>query len=149
MNTITFSTDMSTLYLIDSGRSIPFDLEKNNGVLVAVLRGQLTVVSAPVLTPSDGGSVIDPTQRAVVPDPEPLDFPPYPEELTVPLRDNRFTVFYQPGQKTIGIIGATDIDLFIKQKKKPNTVISLFPLDDRIIHIRKRNNRLQISRVPF
>ncbi len=46
MNTITLSTDLSTLYLIDGDRMQSFSLETENGVLIGSLGGQIVATSA-------------------------------------------------------------------------------------------------------
>ncbi len=161
MNTITFSPDMSLLYFIDNGRVIPFDLTTPNGVLITILRGQLTVVSAPDLEepeePGNPGQIpVKPGERPSasrrqsssrsVPDPG-EEWPPYPTRLSVELPGNQITIFYRPTQQTLGIIGATDIDFALQSQTKPDTVISLFPIDNEILNIRREGDRMRFLKI--
>jgi len=163
MNTITFSPDMSLLYFIDNGRVIPFDLNTPNGVLVTILRGQLAVVSAPDLgepEPPDGPDQITvqpgerpsagsrPSSRSLAADPG-EEWPPYPTRLSVDLPGNQITIFFRPSQRTLGIIGATDIDFALQSQTKPDTVISLFPIDNEILNIRRDGDRMRFVKVKI
>ena len=46
VNSITLSTDMNTLYLIDADRAIPFALQKEKMILVVLLKGQIAVATS-------------------------------------------------------------------------------------------------------
>lgn len=46
VNSITLSSDMTTLYLIDDGRAISFKLQKDKMILVGLLKGQITVATS-------------------------------------------------------------------------------------------------------
>ena len=46
VNSITLSSDMSTLYLIDDGRAVPFKLREEKMILVGSLKGQITVATS-------------------------------------------------------------------------------------------------------
>lgn len=163
MNTITFSPDMSLLYFIDDGRVIPFDLTTPNGVLITILRGQLTVVSAPDLEAPEEPTGPDqitvqpgerpsagrrPSSRRSVPDPG-EEWPPYPTQLSVELPANQVSIFYRPTQQTLGIIGATDIDFALQSQTKPDTVISLFPIDHEILNIRREGDRMRFFKIQI
>ena len=150
-NTIVFSPDTTILYFIDNGRSIPFQLEGTNGVLVTVLRGQLTVVSAPALPAQPRAASLQEPKAplpGIIPDPG-EELPAYPQDLSISLTDNRWSLFYHPEQETLGIIGATDIDFAIRERIKPKTDISLFLLPGHIVNIRKNGDRLRLTRVPL
>lgn len=151
-NSITFSPDLNLLYLIDDGRAITFALNKRNGVLVTVLRGQLTVVSAPEINRRSEEEHIDEADIANIPTPvskPELKFPPFPQKLSVPVTGNQWSVFFNPDHNVLGIIGATDIGGAIEDEAAPRTLISLFPLRERILNIRREGDRLEFLSIRF
>jgi hypothetical protein len=149
-NSITFSPDMTLLYLIDDGRAIPFAIDKRGGVLVTVLRGQLTVVSAPFIDPQTEEAEMKPEDKAEIRSiSAPEQLPPFPQKLSIPVQNNQWTLFFDPGNQVLGIIGVTDIEAGIKQERKPTSSFSLFPLKEHIIDIRRIEGRLNFLSIPF
>lgn len=109
VNTITLSPDMSTLYLIDSGRAFPFPLQSKTGVVIGLLDGQLSVVTAlpDISIPTEPGPPTPPTD----------DDGPIKRIASRPLRLStityRWTVIFFPDKGVLSIVGATDIDASI------------------------------------
>jgi hypothetical protein len=146
-NTITFSADMTLLYLIDSGRAIPFALNKRNGVLLTVLRDQITVVSAPVMDLDKEEAAIPESAKAVVSGAasrSAASIPILPQKLTLPVAaDNQITVIFNRQSRALVVIGVTDIDGALQEERQPDTLVSLFSLEDRIVNIRRVRNRIE------
>lgn len=141
---------MKTLFLIEDDRAISYALDKRNGVLVTVLRGQITVVSAPEIDRTAEEATITAERRVDLADIDGKRRPqPFPQKVTVPVKGNQFNIFYNQQGRTLGIIGATDIDVAIKEEKLPGTMVSLFPLKDRIVNIRRRGNRLDFLSIKY
>lgn len=100
LNSISLSSDMKTLYLIDNGRAIAYDLTAPEGVLVGLLGKQLMAATAsgpppPIevedLPEGDGKR----TARA--------------EKFIFKAGENsQFTLTYNEGHQTLGIIGWDD-----------------------------------------
>lgn len=128
VNSITISSDMSTLYLIDNGRSIDFPFNNPRGVLIGSLKGQLSVATA-----------IE---------------PPTPEEtssgktLKVPTENAQWTMFYHIDNGVLGLIGATDIDIAITEPGNPVCNQNFFDLTTTVVRIRRIGNAIEISSRP-
>ena len=73
VNTITLSTDMTTLYLIEgNNRVIPYSLHAIGGVYIGLIGGQLTVVSALEPMPDPGTKpILAATNRSITATEEP------------------------------------------------------------------------------
>lgn len=143
---------MTLLYLIDDGRAIPFAMDKRGGVLVTALRGQLTVVSAPFTDPQplEKEMELRPEEEADVRSiPAPDTLPPFPQKLSIPVKNNQWTMFFDPDNQVLGIIGVTDIEAGIKKERQPTSSFSLFPLKERILHLRRVGDRINFLSVKF
>lgn len=121
INSITLSPDLSTLFLIDNGRAIPFDLNHKNGIVIGTLDGQLTVATAlpNILTPLPDKEGEDPE----LPNPhkkEPIFVDDSIERLAARPRllrlsavKSQWTLMFIKEKAVISIIGASDIDVSI------------------------------------
>ena len=111
VNSITLSSDMSTLYLIDNGRSIDFPFNNPRGILIGSLKGQLSVATAiePPTTEetAEGKTIKLPTEKA------------------------QWTMFYHIDTEVLGIIGASDIDIAISEPGGPSCNQNFFDLKDK------------------
>ncbi|HMO39018.1 MAG TPA: hypothetical protein PKC76_15250 [Saprospiraceae bacterium] len=96
VNTLALSPDMNVLYLIESGRVIPYSLFALGGVMIGTLQGQIVVTTA-------------------------LTAPPDSKINTVILSTiaQSWMVSFLPKQSRISVIGVTDIDLGIKEEESP------------------------------
>jgi hypothetical protein len=154
VNSITFSADLSTLYLIDDGRAIAFPLE-SRGVQLALVNDQIGVVTtakevevpvpAPTTAPADPDLALTKHSRAS------LLKRPDGKELRLKLdpRD-QYTVIFNPDSGVLGIIGSTDI---ISTRPEPGEEEGpqaecrqfLFDLNREIVMIRKVGQVLSIQ----
>ncbi len=122
LNTITLSTDLRTLYLIDDGRLIAYNLEKAQGVVIGTLDGQLAVVSGRRRLPDIQGSrgllttsseqpqSMETVSGTTIKQPDPGTSQPDPRSFKFRVQDNnQFTAAFNPDTGTLGVMGATDI----------------------------------------
>lgn len=136
LNSISLSSDMKTLYLIDNGRAISYDLEAGNGVLIGALGEQLVVASAltPVENvPTTGGSAAN--SRATA------------NKISLPTKaGNQWTLTYTRSTRTLSVIGITDIDIGLRTSGSSNDCDShLLGLGKSIVHMAKKNDVIEIT----
>jgi len=124
-NTITLSTDMRTLYLIDDDRAIPYNLETSEGVLIGTLAGQVTVISGKGATPTLERRLTNAAKKEI------------------PLKDSQWTVTYNPTAETMFIIGAVEIEASIAVDKEPACKSATLNLLGRVLNIRKKGDMLE------
>jgi len=137
LNSITLSSDMKTLYLIDNGRAISYSLESGNGILIGALKDQLVVASA--LTPMeenptpDGGGTTG--SRAA--------------DTKLRLNttgQNQWTLTYNRPNKTLSVIGIGDIEISLRNPDNSKECDShTLNLGKSIIHIIKKNEVIEIT----
>jgi hypothetical protein len=154
LNSITLSSDMETLYLIDNGRAIPFDLNHPKGILVGTLGAQLVVATAvdkPNATeepttgdPGGGGDAgpVDGGGGTVAARPKPRT------EIKFPVvTGQQWTIFYNDHTGILAIIGVTDINGSIAEPDiNPSTKGALFKIRNaRPINIQRKGNVLLIQ----
>lgn len=150
INTLSFSSDLKTLFLIDDKRSIPFDLDSENGILVGTIKGQITVATAIEPTqeieedntgsasPSDGEVELAPA--AVFPAQS-------PQRLKLDIDRNQYTSMFNRDNGILFIMGATEIELGL-QDEKFNAEIFFYDLNSTVLNIRKTSTSLiQIVRL--
>lgn len=157
VNSITFSTDLSTLYLIDNGRAIAFPLD-GRGVQVALVNDQLSVVTTvkevevdaprprPELAPTDVEE-LNPEKKSRF---SFLDRPEGKElRLKIDPRD-QYTAVFNPDSGVLAIIGSTDI---ISTREQPDQGAAptatcrqfLFDLKRELVLIRRVGSLLSIQ----
>lgn len=130
-NTITLSTDMNTLYLIDDERAIPFDLNNGKGVLIGTMLGQVTVVTA-------NGKL---EQEAVI---KKLDS----TKNNLPVKGNQWTVMYNEEVQAMYVIGALDIESGIQEPNSTPCKKLLYNLGKQVVSIRREGNNLAVAGFP-
>jgi hypothetical protein len=137
-NTITLSADMSTLYLIDGGRAIPYSLDAIGGVLIGEIKGQLTVVSALDPFPMDDKEIqsFSFDQRSVG---TPI---PTVKSAKIPTSRGQWNFLYLRERKQICVIGAVDIDIAIREGQGLEAQGYLFDLRESFINIQKIGNTI-------
>lgn len=142
MNTITFSTDMDTLYLIDSGRAIPYSLNTIGGVLVGAIKGQLVVVSAlePFPDKTDNNEVLAFQSRAAG---------PIPNVKSAKLSTNRgqWTLTYIRKSQKVCIMGAVDIESGLRESDDFEVIAYLFDLREGFINLQKVGSTIVVESV--
>ncbi len=140
VNTVAFSTDMRTFFLIDEGRAFSFPLDSDTGVYIGVLKGQITAVST---IESDSSST---EKRGKV--------------LKLTTAGAQWTVFYNRRSQSLAIIGATDIDSSLIGATDIDSSMAqgpedgyveleklkayLFTLKDKVVNIRRIGNSIEI-----
>lgn len=128
-NSITLSTDMNTLYLIDDERAIPFDLT-TRGATIGVIAGEVSVVTA------------RPTGKIV--ESKLLD------RKDVPVVGNQWTVMYNNDNKLFHVVGALDIELTrIEIGKDAKSKSMMFDLSRTTVTIRRAKESLTIEVLPI
>jgi hypothetical protein len=135
LNSITLSSDMKMLYLIDNGRAISYSLESGNGILIGALKEQLVVASAltPIEEPPvpDGGA----SSRAA--------------DLKLRLNTtgkNQWTLTYNRPNKTLSVIGVGDIEIGLRNPDNSKECDShTLNLGKSIIHIIKKDDVIEIT----
>ncbi len=135
LNSISLSSDMNTLYLIDNGRAIPFDLRVPQGVLVGMMGGQLVVATAvepPVLTDAPMG-----TPRSAA------------KKYTFKAgADSQFTLNFNAKHHALGIIGVDDVVIHLQAPDSVPCSTRTLSLDDqKIVRITRTKDTLEIEEV--
>lgn len=125
VNSITVSSDMSTLYLIDNGRSIDFPFNNPRGVLIGSLKGQLSVATA----------IEPPTSEEMA----------QAKTIKLPTEKAQWTMFYYIDKETLAIVGASDIDIAISEPGTPECNQNFFDLSQDIVRIRRIGNAIEVS----
>ena len=125
-NTITLSTDMNTLYLIDDERAIPFDLT-GKGAIIGTLGGQVTVISA-TSSKTLASKVTGKEQRK-----------------EFPIKNNQWTVNYNEEYGVMHVIGVFEIDSFISNPVDGGKCNKVgYELEKQIVTIRRVGDSLEV-----
>lgn len=129
LNSISLSSDMKTLYLIDNGRAIPFDLTVPEGVLVGLLGDQLVVATGSTLpVPQE---VPLPTVEGAIEEAEVARTRPVGKTYTFKAGQNsQFTVSYNGKNKALGIIGVDDVVIHLEAPDQGTCAEQMFDLDN-------------------
>ena len=133
INTITLSSDMKTLYLIDNGRAIDFPIDEKHGILIGTINGQITVATALSQTEEQGGNDTGDTRMV----------PAVPEIIKLPAKEAQWTMVYRKETALIGIIGTADIDFSFRNDD--NCESHVFNLNEKVIKIKKITEGLEVS----
>jgi hypothetical protein len=144
VNTITFSTDMKKLFLIDDGRAIEFDLTKDNGILLGTLKGQITVATAFDFPKPDSdapagdtsGNISSSRSSAVA--------------IKLETKDTVWSGVYHRARKVMSFVGATEIEIRTPGNTKYDyqPVLHFFKLGESILHIRRNRGDIFITALP-
>ena len=138
VNTITFSTGMEKLFLIDAGRSIEFDLAKNNGILVGTLRGQITVATAFDFPKPEGdsgsGGMIE-----------------LPMSIKLSTEKTVWSGAFHQKRRILCLIGATEIEIRTPGDAEEfdyKPVLHFFDIEENTLHIRRKKNDIFVLSIP-
>ncbi len=145
LNSISLSSDMKTLYLIDNGRAIPFDLTVPEGVLVGLLGGQLVVATGSTLpVPQE---VPLPTAEGAVEGAEVARTRPVEKTYTFKAGENsQYTVSYNGKNKALSVIGVGDIVINLEAPEDNTCETEVLSIDQKkIVRIRRVEDELEIS----
>ena len=148
-NTIALSTDMSTIYLIDSGRAIPFSLDTIGGLLIGVVGGQLTVVSSisfpPKIESTNFLSLATTTREAT----EVSSI----KTIEISTSKQRIALSFNVKPRPVCVIGVTDIDVGIKPEEDMFKPIEIrgFGLDltFNFLNISKEGEVIRLTTMPY
>lgn len=136
VNNITFSTDMDTLYLIDNGRAIAFPLNNKKGILIGVLKGQLTVATdfePPVPDPdfktAEGRSV---------------GFGPA-KEVKLETQKTVWSAAYHQSRRILSFVGATEVEVRVSEDVDYKPELVFFDLKNQVINIRRKGEAIIVK----
>lgn len=137
LNSITLSTDMKTLYLLDNGRAIAYDLTVPQGIMIGLLGDQLVVATAIAEEPEDGGGDDQTGDR------------PEDDKITVKTGANsQFTLSYNGEGRALGIIGTDDVVIHLETPDNGGCIKKYFSLANRgIIKIMNTGEELSIEKI--
>jgi len=124
-NTITLSSNMDSLILIDEGKATVHLLSHPNGLIIGTLRGQILA----------GTSESLPEAAEIL------------KTITISLEAERWTIFYDRPGRTLNVIGATDIDLgLVGDREAPSkAVVHKLDIGGNPVHIRRSGNTITFS----
>lgn len=129
-NTITLSTDMNTLYLIDDERAIPFDLT-GKGAVIGALGGQVSVVSASTSKTPFTGDKNNVTRKEF------------------PTKNNQWTVNFNEANVAFHVVGIADVDSFRANPEEADCVKTGYDLAKEIVSMRKIGDVLEVLSMPI
>jgi hypothetical protein len=148
VNTITLSSDMQTLYLIDNGRAIEFKITEDKGILVGTLNGQVTVVTA-LGPPKEKAEAPLGTDDSTATAPLTAAKPgmPMDKKVAISTKADQWTVFFNKGNSVMALIGIGEIDTSIADPDKLEATIHAFPLQGNVVHIRRNEGKVEFQLV--
>ena len=131
VNTVSLSSDMQSLFLIDEGRAFAFPLDAVKGVYVGTLKGQISAATA--LDPATDES--NEAKKG--------------KTLKLTTTKSQWTLAYYRKSEVLGIIGATDIDSSLRPGgdtyvDAPSKAY-LFDLKLYIVNIKRVGNAMEIT----
>lgn len=121
-NTVAISSDMESLYIIDTGKVLEFNLSHPNGILIGTLRGQVIAATADKL-PADSEII---------------------NKVVLPLQGMQWTTFYHRPAQTLNVIGATDIDLSFSESSDVKAQLHRLTIGVNPVHVRRIGNQIVI-----
>ncbi len=153
LNSISLSSDMKTLYLIDNGRAIPFDLTVRQGVLVGLLGDQLVVATAASnprgdgeLDPPSDGEIATGGRDAETPTPEAEA--PASKYAFKAGENSQYTLSYNRKNKALSVIGLDDIVIQLEAPDTTECNDKVFSLDKKqVLNIRWEEEQLHLVQV--
>jgi hypothetical protein len=135
INTITLSSDMKTLFLIDNGRAIGFPIDTENGVLIGSFRGQIAVATALTQDEEEGGGTSgDGAERKPTVN---------QRVIKVGLISKQWTFTYNKRVGMMSIIGATEIDSSFRNE--PNCEEHRVNLIDSVVKVQRKGEEIILT----
>lgn len=146
LNTISFSTDLTTFYFIDQEKLVTFPLKSRKGVSIGLVNDQLAVVTPHVtisgeVFPED---TIDPAGSGDIESRAKANDKVRKLVLTIK-EDNQFTLTYHRQTRSLAIIGAMDIISTRDEKIRASSVgceVHLFDLANGPVNLRRIGDNL-------
>ncbi len=147
INTISFSSDMECLYLIDNGRAIDFKLSGGQGVLIGTLKGQITVATAHAKPEETSpASLVKPSENPVTPADSTVKKAIDTKRIKLSTENAQWQLFYTQKHQTIFVIGASEIDSSLMGGRNPRPKIFSFKIsDDNVIYMRRESNVIELQ----
>ncbi|HMQ61898.1 MAG TPA: hypothetical protein PKE06_14595 [Flavilitoribacter sp.] len=140
LNSISFSTDMRFLYIIDNGRAFTFDLESKTGVLIGTLGNQITAVTALEAPDLEDTPLPDGEQGASANRIAALK----PVKITTV--NKHWTTVFNQDKLALSVVGATDIDLGIANApSNPVCEVLAFDLKSNLLQVRKTGTTIELT----
>jgi len=138
LNSISLSSDMKTLYIIDNGRAIAYDLAAPEGVLVGLLGKQLVAATASAPPP--------PIEVEDLPEDDGRRSAKTEKFTFKAGKNSQFTLTYNEGSQTLAIFGVEDIVINIASPDSGDCSKKTFSLEKiKVIRIKYFNELLIIS----
>lgn len=135
INTITLSSDMKTLFLIDDGRAVGFPIDTDNGVLIGSIRGQIVVATALSKDEEEGGGAEgDGAERKPAAS---------EEQIRVETKSKQWTFTYNKRVGMMSIIGATEIDSSFRNE--PNCEEHRVNLNDKVVNVKRKGEDIILT----
>ncbi len=135
INTITLSSDMKTLFLIDNGRAIGFPIDTENGVLIGSFRGQIAVATALTADEEEGGGTSgDGAERKPAVN---------QSVIKVGIKSKQWTFTYNKRAGMMSIIGATEIDSSFRND--PNCEEHRVNLNDSVVKVQRKGEEIILT----
>lgn len=142
VNTITLSSDMQTLYIIDDGRAFEFPINTAKGIYVGTLKGQITAATALEPATEEGTEV----KRG--------------KTLKLTTTKSQWNLAFAKKLEALSVIGATDIDSSIIGATDIDSSLKsvgdysevpgkayLFDLKRFILNVRRVGNSIEITTI--
>ena len=136
INSITLSSDMKTLYLIDNGRAIDFPIDDKIGILIGKIGNQISVATA--ISPIEVNDNSDDTRmassstgRTVI-------------KIPAKAKKSQWTMTFHADTHQLVIIGTTDIDLSLTMPNEVGCAQHFVDLANKIINIRRKADELEL-----
>lgn len=147
INTITLSTDMETLFLIDNNRAIPFSLLDPTGIVLGLIQGQIAVATAFEL-PDEAIETSSASSEAA----QPMTSSRQGDitRVKLSLEKTHWTSVYDPGHLVFAFIGAVEAEIRSGNGEDDDyeAIISYFSLEENNLHIRRKGDTINITCLP-
>lgn len=135
INTLTLSSDMKTLFLIDNGRAVSFPIDTENGVLIGSFKGQIAVATALTQEEEEEGAATPPEPEGRMPGKQVI--------ITVGIATKQWTLTYNKRSGIMSIIGATEIDSSLRTE--PNCEEHRVNLNDSVVKIKRKGEEIILT----
>ena len=145
---MTYSTDLKTFFLIDSGKLISFPLDTPSGLVIGNVFGRLTFAAQVRSELSAAERNVSPPPILAAAGDQNNVAAAAEDRLVLPLEDANWSPQFFPDENTIGLVGVTDLDAFFKSEDpKPGNLqlkLGLIPTG-KTIKIANNGNEIIVT----